>query len=435
MYAARTFAFAVSALVLSSTALAETGAVLLDAAGCCVALESTEPLTPADPLGDDRVIVGAIERGSGFDIQFSLDKTAAADMDFVNALNAGAGIWEQYIQDPVVVTIEVTLGDMTSGSVRLRYERYQTDYVTLRDAMAADAQTFEADLLNALPTERMEWTTWFDNYDTDDDDKSNDFFGSMETTQAAARALGLFTDPGADACLDFDNVDFTLDTNPSDGVPAGHIDVVWTTAHMIGHILGFQSDTDRQVLSIQTKFPTSLDMFRFQYLGAPNPASLADFSTFTRDTAIGAPAIFDVVGAIHGLPSSQFRFSTGTFIGGDGRPANHWKDDAFSSITTIGLMDPTYDFSKVLPSYVAFSDLMAMSVMGWDIDLGCLPADINNDGVISALDIAELLSRWGPEPSVSDVTGDGVVDALDIATLLSYWGPCFQTLAVDSESE
>ncbi len=55
--------------------------------------------------------------------------------------------------------------------------------------------------------------------------------------------------------------------------------------------------------------------------------------------------------------------------------------------------------------------------------------DLSADGVISALDIATLLSLWGScadqlAPCPADFDNNGAVNAADLATLLSEWGAC-----------
>jgi formylglycine-generating enzyme required for sulfatase activity len=63
---------------------------------------------------------------------------------------------------------------------------------------------------------------------------------------------------------------------------------------------------------------------------------------------------------------------------------------------------------------------------------GCA-SDINGDGVVSADDLAIVLSSWGPCPGkgscASDLNGDGVVSADDLAILMSSWGEvCLSTV-------
>ncbi len=53
------------------------------------------------------------------------------------------------------------------------------------------------------------------------------------------------------------------------------------------------------------------------------------------------------------------------------------------------------------------------------------PADFDGSGDVSAADLAELLSNWGPCVGCpADFDGDGVVNAADLAELLAAWGPC-----------
>lgn len=49
-------------------------------------------------------------------------------------------------------------------------------------------------------------------------------------------------------------------------------------------------------------------------------------------------------------------------------------------------------------------------------------ADLDRDGLVTALDLATLLAAWGPCAGCDpDLNGDGSVDALDLAQLLSEW--------------
>ena len=53
------------------------------------------------------------------------------------------------------------------------------------------------------------------------------------------------------------------------------------------------------------------------------------------------------------------------------------------------------------------------------------PWDLNEDGLINAADLAQLLGAWGPNPgSSADFNNDGMVNAADLAQLLGSWGPC-----------
>ena len=52
-------------------------------------------------------------------------------------------------------------------------------------------------------------------------------------------------------------------------------------------------------------------------------------------------------------------------------------------------------------------------------------ADLNDDCVVNAADLALLLGAWGPGPgNPADFNDDDVVNAFDLAMLLGAWGPC-----------
>ena len=49
------------------------------------------------------------------------------------------------------------------------------------------------------------------------------------------------------------------------------------------------------------------------------------------------------------------------------------------------------------------------------------PADVNNDGVVNAADLAILLGNWG-NSGAGDIDGSGTVGAPDLALMLGAWG-------------
>ncbi|MFM7261860.1 MAG: hypothetical protein ACKO3W_14795 [bacterium] len=50
------------------------------------------------------------------------------------------------------------------------------------------------------------------------------------------------------------------------------------------------------------------------------------------------------------------------------------------------------------------------------------PADLDNDGNISAADLSLLLLAWGTPDA--DINGDGTTSAADLSAVLEAWGPC-----------
>ena len=56
------------------------------------------------------------------------------------------------------------------------------------------------------------------------------------------------------------------------------------------------------------------------------------------------------------------------------------------------------------------------------------PSDLNQDGVVGGVDLAQLLAVWGNtvDPGTgADLTGDGQIGGEDLAQILAYWGTCF----------
>ena len=54
-----------------------------------------------------------------------------------------------------------------------------------------------------------------------------------------------------------------------------------------------------------------------------------------------------------------------------------------------------------------------------------IPGDLNNDGLVNGIDLAVILSTWGPCGSgscVADINRDGVVNGADLSIILSNWG-------------
>lgn len=52
------------------------------------------------------------------------------------------------------------------------------------------------------------------------------------------------------------------------------------------------------------------------------------------------------------------------------------------------------------------------------------PWDLNNDGVVSTVDLLELFAQWGTN-GPADFDGSGSVDTLDLLALFANWGPCY----------
>jgi hypothetical protein len=70
---------------------------------------------------------------------------------------------------------------------------------------------------------------------------------------------------------------------------------------------------------------------------------------------------------------------------------------------------------------VRYTDESGASIVSViEVTSGCVPADLNCDGSVNALDLAALLAAWGSS-GPADLNGDGAVNSPDIAFLLSGW--------------
>jgi len=363
-----------------------------------------------------------VARG-GFDLQYNLDAGVAADAEFVAALEAAAVVWESRITDDAVVIVDVGYTSNVSYIAATSNERTIVDYDEFRAAVVADAGVTESAFVGALPDPDLQAETFGGIVSTSDSG-----FDGIEVTTANAKALNLGAGFGSDAGIVF-NTDFDFDNDPSDGLTPDSIDTVYVMIHEIGHMLGFVSSVDNffggDVL-------TSLDTFRVGIEDASNnPVDLAGFSTVPREARSGTEAALDTVNGIPGAPlDASWRFSTGSFFG-DGRQASHWKDDDLLGIVpNIGVMDPTTSSPNgpgqgANPGYITYADLVAFSVIGWDIDLGGMgcTGDLNGDSAVNSNDLAELLAQWGGS-GAGDLDSNGTIDASDLAIMLAAWGNC-----------
>ena len=191
--------------------------------------------------------------------------------------------------------------------------------------------------------------------------------GSACATRANAKALGFNVGAGVDATINF-NSDFTFDFDNSDGVAANAIDFETVAAHEIAHALGFVSEVDNNNLGDTIVSPRTLDFFRFAT--TENPDDATEFAQNNRTLEPGVEALFDDL-------ANEYRFSTGLngagLIGGDGRQASHWKDDAVTN-DFIGIMDPTINFGTVVP--ITAADIRAFDLIGYEVNAVPEPSQV-----------------------------------------------------------
>jgi PEP-CTERM motif len=314
--------------------------------------------------------VGSATAAPVFNFQFTPGTSAQAQQGFI----AAATRWSNLLADDVTVNLTVGFNPLDPNVLgQAQSARQAYSYSTFRNALVGDiTSAFDTTataslaagnsfgmLLNRTsnnPNGAGSATPYLDN----DGDASNTV---VRITTAEAKAIGLATVGqvlsgcigACDAFIQF-NSDFTFDFNPNDGVSPTAFDFVGVAAHEIGHALGFVSGVD--VLDYNSTPPdlypddeftyvSGLDMFRYSAESAAR--GVIDWTADNRDKYF----------SIDGGATQGPLFSSGVNHG-DGRQASHWKDDLF-----IGLMDPTAGMGELLA--ISQNDLLAMDVIGWDV--------------------------------------------------------------------
>src|SRR5262245_7428922 len=272
-----------------------------------------------------------------------------------------ARTWENLIQDPITVVVDVDFGPLrfgrpypeanVLGSTFSQQIGSPTIYPELRRRLIVQASNpREVELYNALP-----------------DATIRSDIGNTTAVLAPSpifRALG-FISPIADPVAENEalgpppsigfNSAFTFDFNPDDGIDPGKIDFDAVAVHEIGHALGFMSKVGSLESNPAASLTASvLDLFRLR----PG-VNLSIFSTGPRILSSGGAQVF-----FAGVP--ELELSTGRPDGsaGDGRQASHWKDDDLLG-RHIGIMDPTIAPGTHLT--VSNNDLLAFDSFGYRV--------------------------------------------------------------------
>ncbi len=58
------------------------------------------------------------------------------------------------------------------------------------------------------------------------------------------------------------------------------------------------------------------------------------------------------------------------------------------------------------------------------IPLNACPWDINGDGEVDSIDLANLLGSWTSNDPIGDLNNDGIINGFDLGLILGAWGPC-----------
>lgn len=336
-----------------------------------------------------------------------------------------AAVWEEKIQTPITIVIDVDFGPTYFGHTWPQFSLGSSSaqelvtsnvYETARARLIASA-TDEQQLAiyNALPTGAI--PTDLGNTTT------------MTGPSANARALGLL-DPVADPDgkekylgsppeVAF-NSNYKFDFDPGDGIDSDKIDFEAVAVHEIGHVLGFISKTGARELDSKAPIaPTVWDLFRLR------PATPQErFSAASRVLSSGGEQMFTVAGLE--LPLSTGR-PDGS--GGDHFQASHWKNDDLINHRYIGVMEVGLPTGK--RQVMTANDLLAIKMMGYALKTGIEMAP--EIGGFSGKMQGDALTLTGIAASVENDLVEAEVKVLDDSgTVLAQYPLARLTLGASS---
>lgn len=303
--------------------------------------------------------------GTQFDFTYAPDTSIEQIVGFEMA----GQVWSSYLDDNVTVRIYVESTDRLPEDVvgaALPGKKKKADLNNLRKKLIEDVTSSEdgSALLN-LPSLDNEFSIVVDGTELE---KTKDF----KFTNANAKALNLLNDEpdkldGYILVNDLTGQSATgwdYDASRS-GSGADGIDFLSVAMHEIGHVLGFVSGIDddgwlevltkaereeKELKDDAFKFASPLDLFRY---------SDSDMAVGKIDLSTGGNPYF----SIDGGDTSLADFSSGEYTDrdGDGYQASHWKNGSGS-----GVMNPILRSGE--RKDISSLDLMAMDVIGWDIN-------------------------------------------------------------------
>ena len=296
----------------------------------------------------------------------ALDANAPAKAAFVRA----AAAWENRINSPVTIYIDVDYGPTNFGSTwptgvlgSTSSPSLSYTYTQVRNRLVAGANTpAKLAVYNALPASSIPIDT------------GTGSSTSLNVSNSIARALGLL-DPTAQpsdskARIGFNSQIVTYDFDPSNGTVGTDFESV--AMHEIGHALGFSSRSGSG-----SNVPAMWDLYRFR-----SGTTSGTFTSAQRIMTVGGPTT-----------NSQYYFAPGdTEVGlsdggsnppddppfpnnSDGNQSSHWRQRSLNGNVYIGIMDPRIPGGVTRP--ITDRDVSALGIFGYNSSLPTPPANDN----------------------------------------------------------
>jgi hypothetical protein len=312
---------------------------------------------------------GSSSLGSaGATIQITPGSGLTSNPTALAAFNRAAAQWEQYLADPVTITISANLAPLGANILgQASSQQLFTSFNAARNLIVSDnAAGPLASLTSSLPTAAgySPFLPATGNWS---------FEPTLYATAANFAALGV--DVGSVlgstpyASITFSS-DFAFDYDRSNGIGGSLFDFEGVAIHEIGHALGFISEMDfvdqvgLNAPGSHVAWSTPWDLFRFQQSGA-NPNSLSQFNTFQRNLDPASATVNDTLVSLYG---STMEVATSTGVStGNGDQASHWLDPHLSGIYP-GVMLPSVSPGQQLD--IGLNDLIVLDTIGWNVNYG-----------------------------------------------------------------